>query len=204
MNRVAVIDYGMGNLRSVAKAFEHLGADVIVTSSPADLHSAHRIVYPGVGSFAECARRMHESGFHDAVRAAVLEDGVPLLGICLGMQGLVDRGDEGGESQGLGLIPGEIVKFDLPGMKVPHVGWNEVDVKVDHPLFSGIEPGACFYFVHSYHVVAPQFTVATTDYGGPFSAAIAKDNVFGIQCHPEKSQVPGLKLLSNFLSWSPG
>ena len=202
MSSVAIVDYGMGNLRSVQKALEHVGAHVIVTDDPSRLRDVDRIVFPGVGSFAECSRRMISSGFHDAVRSAVLVDGKPLLGICLGMQGLVDRGDEGGESQGLGLIPGEIVKFDLPGMKVPHIGWNEVRSTSTHPLFAGIDPDSCFYFVHSYHVVS-EFTVATTDYGGLFAAAIAKDNVFGIQCHPEKSQEPGLRLLKNFLAWNP-
>ena len=196
----------MGNLRSVQKALEHVGADARVVATPDALAEADRIVFPGVGSFAECSRRMIELGFQDAVRDQVLNVGKPLLGICLGMQGLVDRGDEGGESIGLGLIPGEIRKFDqaqIGDLKIPHIGWNEVAPVVEHPLFKGISARDCFYFVHSYFVDAPDSVAATSEYGLPFAAAIAKDNVFGIQCHPEKSQQPGLKMLSNFLTWNP-
>ena len=196
----------MGNLRSVQKALESIGADVDVVSTPEALKEADRIVFPGVGSFAECSRRMQTLGFREAVRESVLTDGKPLLGICLGMQGLVDSGDEGGISAGLGLIPGVVKKFEtteIGDLKIPHIGWNEVNPTQNHPLFEGLTSGDCFYFVHSYFVLAPDATVSTTEYGVSFASAIAHANVFGIQCHPEKSQVPGLRLLANFQKWKP-
>lgn len=196
----------MGNLRSVAKALESLGATVQIVDSPHGFRDADRIVFPGVGAYAECIDRLEERGFPDAIRREVREDGKPLLGICLGMQGLVESGDEGGRRNGLGLIPGHIEKFDrerIGGLKIPHIGWNQLTQTEGHPLLCGIEPDSCFYFVHSYFVRSANHTIATCDYGGEFAAAIAHANVFGIQCHPEKSQKPGLRLLANFLAWTP-
>jgi imidazole glycerol-phosphate synthase subunit HisH len=217
MQRVVIIDYGSGNLHSAAKAFERAsresgaGADIIVSAKAEDVHSADRVVLPGVGAFADCKRGLEAvPGMRDALEDAVHGRGRPFLGICVGLQLLATRGLEHEVTDGLDWIAGEvraILPAD-PALKIPHMGWNTLDVKAAHPLLAGIPTGAAglhAYFVHSYHFVPqdPAVVVAATDYGGPVTALIAKDNVAGTQFHPEKSQTLGLALLANFLKWTP-
>lgn len=204
---IAIVNYGMGNLRSVHHALDMVGADALITTHPEDLHAAERIVLPGVGAFGECVQNLHASGLVEALTAEVLHKGKPLLGICLGMQVLASLGYEMGLHQGLGWVPAVVQRFEVEhlGLKVPHVGWNEVIPQRDTPLFHGIQKDLTFYFVHSYHLVpdAPETTLASCDYGGWFTAAILHDNMFACQFHPEKSQQNGLRLLENFLAWNP-
>jgi glutamine amidotransferase len=202
MNPVAVIDYGMSNLDSVVRALQDCGADPFVAQSPVDLERAARIILPGVGTFSAGMKNLRDRGFESALHEQAIQKRIPLLGICLGMQLLADRGDEGGEASGLGFIPGDVRRLD-PGAaheRIPHVGWNEVD----HPgsgLFSGLAPSRDFYFVHSYIVVpsSPTDVLARTPYCGSFVSAVARENVYGVQFHPEKSQKAGFQLLRNFL-----
>jgi glutamine amidotransferase len=212
---VAVVDYGSGNLRSAAKALERaaaetgLAAEVAVTSDAATVARAERIVLPGVGAFGDCRRGLDAlPGMVDALEAAALGAGRPFLGICVGMQLMATLGREHGEHPGLGWIPGEVVALEPgdPSLKVPHMGWNELEgVQAGHPVLSGLERGAHAYFVHSYRfaVAIPDQVLATTDYGGPITAVIGRDNLVGTQFHPEKSQAAGLRLLANFLNWRP-
>lgn len=212
---VAIVDYGSGNLRSCAKAFERVVAEgglsqtIAVTADPKVVAAADRIVLPGVGAFADCRRGLDNvAGMRDALEEAVRAKGRPFLGICVGMQLLADRGLEHGVHDGLGWIAGEVVPLEPadPSLKIPHMGWNQlVFGRPGHPLLAGLEPGQHAYFVHSYHFRTrdPAATVAWTDYGGPVAAMIAKDNVAGTQFHPEKSQTTGLAVISNFLKWSP-
>ncbi|HKW38577.1 MAG TPA: imidazole glycerol phosphate synthase subunit HisH [Burkholderiales bacterium] len=209
--RVAVVDYGMGNLHSVSKAVEHVApkARVEVTSDPARVSGAERVVFPGQGAMPDCMREMDARG----LRAAVVEAAraKPFLGICIGLQMLFERSDEGGV-EGLKLLPGAVRRFpDSPmfdpeggRLKVPHMGWNRVR-QARHPLWSGIEDGSRFYFVHSYfpEVGEPGLVQGTTEYGIPFTCAVARDNIFAVQFHPEKSDTAGLRLLANFLHWNP-
>ncbi|OGH72387.1 MAG: imidazole glycerol phosphate synthase, glutamine amidotransferase subunit [Candidatus Magasanikbacteria bacterium RIFCSPLOWO2_01_FULL_43_20b] len=203
---IAVIDYGMGNLASIKKALEYAGGKPFLTSNPQDLERAERIVLPGVGAFAEGMSHLKESGMDVKLREAVLKGKKPLFGICLGMQLLAKKSYEFGEYPGLGLIDAEVKKFDFydtfPNLRVPHVGWNAVGFKIASPYFEGIKDNSDFYFVHSYHVVCrePRLVAAVSDYGGEFTAAIAKDNIFATQFHPEKSQQYGLKMLENFVA----
>lgn len=203
MKRVAVVDYGVSNLDSVARALEECGATPYVTSDPAELKKASLMVLPGVGAFADGMRNLRARGLDQALREQVLEQGVPLLGVCLGMHLLADRGIEGGESQGLGLIPGSVQKLqpDEPGTRVPHVGWNEVHPARPSPLMEGIEDGRDFYFVHSYHLACddPADVLATTPYCGGIASAVQRGIVAGVQFHPEKSQKAGFALLRNFV-----
>lgn len=200
---IAVIDYGVGNLRSVLKGFEHAGvADVRVTGDAAEIAAASGLVLPGVGAFRDAAARLRDSGLDRVVRDRAAA-GVPLLGICLGMQLLMDVSYEMGEWEGLGLIPGTCEIITAPpesGLKVPHMGWNTVSYPRRSPLFDGIDEHSAFYFVHSYHcVVADQTNViGTVNYGGPLVCAVQKGNVFGAQFHPEKSSTVGLTMLGNF------
>nr|PZN78544.1 MAG: imidazole glycerol phosphate synthase subunit HisH [Pseudomonadota bacterium] len=217
MQRVAIIDYGSGNLHSARKAFERaaLEADlpfkIELTSRPEDVRSADRIVLPGVGAFADCKRGLESvPGMIEALEGAVRKDGRPFLGICVGMQLMATRGLEFGETPGLGWIEGEVaaIKPADPSLKIPHMGWNTLTVVNDHPLLAGIRTGADglhAYFVHSYHLVPRDrsVVVAETDYGGPITAIVANGNTAGTQFHPEKSQVLGLKLIANFLRWRP-
>lgn len=214
--KAVIIDYGSGNLRSAAKAFERSAAlvspdfDVVVTADADSLASASHVVLPGVGAFADCMAGLEAvPGMHDALAEAVLARGRPFLGICVGMQLMATRGLEYGVHPGLDWIAGEVVPFDLPAdsdLKVPHMGWNDLTVAAkSHPVLAGIETGQHAYFVHSYHLVCanPGDVLATVDYGGPVSAVVGRDNMVGTQFHPEKSQAVGLHLIENFLRWRP-
>lgn len=204
---VAVVDYGAGNLRNVCKALEHVGADVRLTSDPRELTQAGKIVLPGVGAFADCLQGLQSRGLFEPLRDLALA-GKPLLGICVGMQLLLSVGEEMGEWPGLNLISGRVVRFqfaDSPAgpqrLKVPHIGWNQIAPRQSHPLIAGVKAGSYAYFVHSFHplVLDPAHIVAVTDYGYEFPSVIARDNVWGIQFHPEKSQDTGLTMLRNFI-----
>jgi glutamine amidotransferase len=217
MQRVAIIDYGSGNLHSAAKAFERASresaadAEILVTARAEDVRSADRVVLPGVGAFADCKRGLEAvPGMRDALEEAVHGRGRPFLGICVGMQLLASRGLEFETTEGLGWIEGEVRAIEPadPALKIPHMGWNTLDVRRDHALLAGIPTGASglhAYFVHSYHFVPKDraVVVAETGYGGPVTALIAKGNVAGTQFHPEKSQALGLVLIANFLKWTP-
>ncbi|MBI2524603.1 MAG: imidazole glycerol phosphate synthase subunit HisH [Candidatus Rokubacteria bacterium] len=195
----------MGNLRSVRNALEAAGAEVCVTSRSEDLQRAERIVLPGVGAFAQGMRNLEASGLVEALRTEVLDRGKPFLGICLGLQLLAREGRENGSRAGLGWLGGivERLRVEGKGLKVPHVGWNEIEIVMDSPLFAGLGGAPSFYFVHSYHMVCDgDDTVAgTCDYGGPFTALVLKGNILGTQFHPEKSQTNGQRLLRNFIRW---
>jgi glutamine amidotransferase len=202
--RIAVVDYGMGNLRSVSKALEHVApeAEVQVTGDPEAIRAAERVVVPGQGALPDCMRQLAATGARDAVVKAAREK--PFLGICIGLQMLFERGEEG-DAAGLGLLPGRVPRFHLQGLKIPHIGWNEVAQARPHALWAGIPDRTRFYFVHSYYAAPadPALTAAITTYGVPFTCAIARDNIFAVQFHPEKSQSAGLQLLSNFVRWRP-
>ena len=205
--KIAVVDYGMGNIRSVSKALERVapGARVLVTSDPAVILASERVVVPGQGAMPDCMRQLGASGARDAVIAATRDR--PFLGICIGAQMLFDRGEEG-DTPGLGLLPGRVPRFPaakMAGLKVPHMGWNEVRQARRHALWEGIPDGERFYFVHSYFPAPADaaVTAATCDYGVAFTCAVARDNIFAVQFHPEKSQTLGLRLLSNFVQWRP-
>jgi glutamine amidotransferase len=212
MKTVAIVDYGMGNLRSVAKAVEHVAPDhtVVVTADPAVLSSAGRIIVPGQGAMPDCMRELKARGLADAVVRAAAEK--PFLGICIGLQMLFEHSEEG-DVAGLGLLPGQVRRFpdqamiDAAGvrLKVPHMGWNEVRQAEAHPLWKDIADGSRFYFVHSYYVepAAPDVIAGSTHYGIAFTSAVARANIFAVQFHPEKSATAGLKLLENFMGWQP-
>lgn len=200
----AIIDYGMGNLLSVQRAFEKCGSDAVIIDNPLELQDAERIVLPGVGVFPDAMDNLRKNGWIEELNRAVLEKETPILGICLGMQLLADKGYEVRECDGLGYIPGEIIRFTQTQEKerIPHVGWNEILKREDSPLFDGIADGTNYYFVHSYHFrVANEENIATvTPYCGEFVSSVIKDNIVGTQFHPEKSQKAGFKLIKNFLS----
>ena len=208
----AILDYGSGNLRSAEKAFQRMAAetgyrgDVVVTAEAETVLAAERVVLPGVGAFADCARGVEAAGLREPLEERVLRGGAPFLGICVGMQLMARVGREHETSPGFGWIGGEVVRLtpDDPALKIPHMGWNAL-APSDHPLFAGIAPGDHAYFVHSYHLVPddPAHALATVDYGGPVVAAVGRDNVAGTQFHPEKSQSSGLRLIANFLGWRP-
>lgn len=212
---LVIVDYGSGNLRSAAKAFERaareaeLAIKITVTSDPDAVSRADRIVLPGVGAFADCMRGLAGvDGMIDALGQAVLKDDKPFLGICVGMQLLARVGREHGDHAGLGWIPGEVVAIEPTNstLKIPHMGWNTLFVEAnDHPLLNGLENGNHVYFVHSYHFRAenPEHVLAHTDYGGKVTAMIGRDNIVGTQFHPEKSQKAGLRFIRNFLTWRP-
>jgi glutamine amidotransferase len=209
---IAVIDYGMGNLRSVSKAIEHVapGRKVVVTGNPADVAAAGRVVFPGQGAMPDCMREMDARGLRGALLAAARDK--PFLGICIGLQMLFGHSEEG-DTPGLGLLPGVVRRFpaarmvDAQGekLKVPHMGWNEVTQAIAHPLWQGIPDGSRFYFVHSYYPepADPGLVAGWSAYPFRFACAAARDNVFAVQFHPEKSHNAGLQLLSNFVAWQP-
>ena len=221
MSTVAVIDYGMGNLRSVAQAVLHAaqgsGMEVVITARPEQVREAERVVLPGQGAMRDCMRELRDSGLLPAVLEAAASK--PLFGVCVGMQMLLEHSAEGGDggTASLGLMPGEVVRFDLEGQhqpdgsryKVPQMGWNQVWPRAEggqrHPLWQGIADGSWFYFVHSFYarVAVPAHCAAETDYGGRFACAVARDNIFATQFHPEKSAAQGLALYRNFLHWQP-
>jgi glutamine amidotransferase len=197
---IAIIDYEMGNLRSVQKAFEHGGHAATITSDPAALADAEKIVLPGVGAFRDAIAALRERKLVEPIRAAIC-GGKPFLGICLGLQLLFDKSYEDGEYEGLGVVPGEVVRFKVPSdYKVPHMGWNQLKFQARPPVFDGIADGAHFYFVHSYYVVPKDASVIATEteYASPFCSSIWRDNLYAVQFHPEKSQAAGLRLLKNF------
>ena len=215
---VAVVDYGMGNLRSVSQAVMHVAAqsgyEVIVTQRPEEVRAAERVVLPGQGAMRDCMRELHDSGLKDAVLEAAASK--PLMGICVGMQMLLDHSEEQ-DTPGLGLIPGHVKRFQLDGrlqpdgsrFKVPQMGWNQVNPTPHsgslHPIWAGVPDGSYFYFVHSYYTapIDAHHSAATTDYGHRFTCAVARDNIFATQFHPEKSADQGLQLYRNFLAWCP-
>ncbi len=197
---IAIIDYQMGNLRSVQKGFAKVGHEAIISSDPAVLEKADKIVLPGVGAFGDAMHELKRRDLVEPIRRIVAQ-GKPFLGICLGLQLLFEEGFEGGRHEGLGILPGKVLRFELPGeYKVPHMGWNQLMIRRPAPLLAGLADGTYCYFVHSYHVVPddPQVIAAQTDYGGPFCSMIWRDNVVATQFHPEKSQADGLRMLKNF------
>lgn len=210
---IAVIDYGMGNLRSVSKAIEHVApsATVVVTSDPAVIAAAGRVVFPGQGAAPDCLREIDARGLRQAIVEAARSK--PFLGICMGMQVLFEHSEEG-DTACLGIFPGTVQRFPSDAMhddagnklKVPHMGWNNVHQAMPHPMWVGIEEGARFYFVHSYFVqpTSPEVIAGFSHYPFPFTCAVASRNIFAVQFHPEKSQHDGLTLLGNFVTWNPG
>ena len=197
---IAIIDYGMGNLRSVQKGFEKVGHDAVVTRDPAEVKRAEKIVLPGVGAFEDAIAELNRLGLTNSILRAI-DSGKPFLGICLGLQLLFERSYENGEHAGLGVLKGEVVRFDLPPeYSVPHMGWNQAIIRRRPPIFDGIEDGSHFYFVHSFYVVPEEDEVIAVeaDYHKPFCAMVWRDNLFATQFHPEKSQADGLKILKNF------
>ena len=204
MARIAVVDYGMGNLRSVSKALEHVApqAEIAVTADAEVIRAAERIVVPGQGALPDCMRNLAASGARDAVLEAL--SAKPYLGICLGLQMLFEHGEEG-DTPGLGVLAGRVPRFARAQLKIPHMGWNEVLQENAHPLWAGISDRSRFYFVHSYYPAPADraLVAASCVYGVPFTCAVARDNIFAVQFHPEKSQSAGLQLLSNFVRWRP-
>jgi glutamine amidotransferase len=197
---IAIIDYQMGNLRSVQKGFEKVGHQAIVTSDPEELRRAGKVVLPGVGAFGDAIAELRQRGLIDPIHQAI-DSGKPFLGICLGLQLLFETGYEGARHEGLGVLAGDCVRFDLPHeYKVPHMGWNDLQVRRPAPILEGLDDGTYFYFVHSYHVVPKERSVVATEtnYGGNFCSMIWRDNLYATQFHPEKSQAAGLRILKNF------
>jgi glutamine amidotransferase len=203
---IAIVDYGMGNLRSVQKGLEHVGGRAQITADLAEIGRAEKVILPGVGAFADAIQRLRETGLAEAVIAAI-EAGRPFLGICLGFQLLFDVSYEDGQYTGLGVFPGKVVRFSFPpslsgqNLKVPHMGWNRLATRQDCPLFRDVLPGSHVYFVHSYHAVTldEDIVAATAGYGYDFPAAVWRDNIYATQYHPEKSQAIGLQMLRNFV-----
>ncbi|MCH8197265.1 MAG: imidazole glycerol phosphate synthase subunit HisH [Proteobacteria bacterium] len=214
---VVIVDYGSGNLRSAAKAFERAAADtataIFVSSDPKALKAASHIVLPGVGAFADCKRGLEGvAGMTEALEEAVIGEGKPFLGICVGMQLMAKTGHEHGDHEGLGWIDAKVTAIDAPAgadrasFKIPHMGWNDLEIRdPSHPVFAGIETGRHVYFVHGYRILCEREddVIAEVDYGGPLIVAVGRDNMVGTQFHPEKSQATGLQLIANFLDWRP-
>ena len=209
---VAIVDYGSGNLRSAAKAFERAVAEsamrarVVVTADADEVTRAERVVLPGVGAFADCLASIDGlPGMRAALHEVVINAGRPFLGICVGMQLMAEFGHENGFHRGLGWVQGEVIGLRDGALKVPHMGWNEIVIRGAHPVLTGLEDGTDFYFVHSYHLRCEDEgeNLAYTEYGEPICAVVGRDNMIGAQFHPEKSQSAGLKFISNFLSWHP-
>ncbi|GBD99149.1 imidazole glycerol phosphate synthase subunit HisH 1 [bacterium BMS3Abin07] len=196
---ITIIDYGMGNLKSVQKAFTKVGIDSLISSKPSDIDNASAVVLPGVGAFRDCVSNLGKLGLADSIYRAI-EQGKPYLGICLGLQILFGESEEFGASSGLGFFEGSVIRFRGNGLKIPHMGWNNVKLKKRPPLFNNIEDNGYFYFVHSYYVKPddPSIITGITTYGAEFTSMIWKDNIVATQFHPEKSQRLGLKILKNF------
>lgn len=197
---IHIVDYGMGNLRSVQKAFERLGVEATIADSPTKLAQAEAMVLPGVGAFRDAIAALRQHDLVGPIEEHIAADR-PFLGICLGLQLLFDVSFEDGEFEGLGIIPGQVIRFtSQPGLRIPHMGWNQVQFTQEHPVFEGVMPGSHFYFVHSYHVVPEDDAVvaARTDHGGMFVSAVARGNLVATQFHPEKSQNNGRQLFENF------
>jgi glutamine amidotransferase len=195
---IAIVDYGMGNLRSVQRAFEHVGAEVIVTAHRETIASASAVVLPGVGAFGKAMSNLERAGLTDVIRQ-VIAQGRPFLGICLGLQLLFEESEEMGQHRGLGVFGGQVKRFEVD-LKVPQIGWNQIHIQRPGPLLEGVADGSYAYFVHSYYVAPtdPEIVLATTDYEIDYASIVGQDNVFGIQFHPEKSQAVGLRILRNF------
>lgn len=200
---IAIVDYGMGNVRSVQKAIEHVAPNdqVFLTDNATLISEADRIVFPGQGAMGACMKALNEHGLVDVIKQAAHEK--PFLGVCLGLQLLFDHSQENGGTEGLSILSGDVVHFPKSELKIPHMGWNMVKQVSDHPLWHNIEDNARFYSVHSYYVKESDSSVVSgsTNYGVDFTCAIAKDNMFAVQFHPEKSQHDGLQLLTNFVNW---
>ncbi len=207
MMRIAIVNYGMGNLASVRRAFEDVGADAYIADRPAALEGANRVVLPGVGAFCDGMQSLRDAGWVQSLRSAVLQRQRPLLGICLGMQMLGSKSYEGGVTEGLGLVPGEVRRLDTLGceLRIPHVGWNEVRFTASDAICEGIPQGSDFYFVHSYALVPEkhEHLLATSAYGCEVTAIVRNGNIFGCQFHPEKSSRAGRQLLKNFMGYVP-
>jgi glutamine amidotransferase len=201
---IAIIDYGVGNLFSLAHSLKAVGAQALVTGDGEEIRRADKVILPGVGAFGDAAAKLRQSGL-DALVRDVAGRGTPVMGICLGMQLLLDRSFEFGEHEGLGLIPGEVRPISEvidAGLKIPHIGWNALDIRRPHPIFRDVKPGDCVYFVHSYYGAnCGDAVIATAEYGAPLTAAVARDNVCGCQFHPEKSGDVGLGILKAFCEW---
>jgi len=197
---IAIIDYGMGNLRSVQKGFEKVGHAALITCDPREIRAAQRVILPGVGAFEDAMQELRTRGLIEPVCQAATS-GRPFLGICLGLQLLFEVGLEGGRHEGLGILPGEVVRFDVPaGYKVPHMGWNQLVLRQPAPILAGLSESPYMYFVHSYYAVPrdPSVIAACADYPEPFAAVVWRENLFATQFHPEKSQREGLQILRNF------
>ena len=201
---VAVVDYDAGNTLSVTRALEKVGARVYLTSDPEEVLTADAVVLPGVGAFGNCVRKLKERGIDEAC-LETYRAGKPFLGVCIALQVFFEASEESPGVEGLGILPGKVVRFDVGGLKVPHMGWNELDVVREHPILGGLS-GEDFYFVHSYHPEPEEHSdiLGESDYGGRFCAAAGRENLAAVQFHPEKSSRAGLKLYENFLSWARG
>jgi glutamine amidotransferase len=202
-----IVNYGMGNLKSVFNAIEHVGGQALICERVADLDRVQKIIIPGVGSFGKCITNLRESGFADKLNEYVLNKGIPTLGICVGMQIMATRGIEGGEWTGLNWFDADVIKIDSQNnsLRIPNIGWTEIEVKRKHPLFERIAQKPVVYFVHSYYMKCKhaEDVLATYEYGEPITACVLKDNICATQFHPEKSQDSGLQFLDNFLKWEP-
>ncbi|HLC96362.1 MAG TPA: imidazole glycerol phosphate synthase subunit HisH [Candidatus Nanoarchaeia archaeon] len=202
---IVVVDYGTANLKSVANAIDLLGHEVKISKKVQDLEQAERIVLPGVGTFAEGMKNLIDLKLKDALVSEIIQKKKPFLGICLGLHLLATTGYEGGITPGLNFIPGEVKQFDLKGLRIPHMGWDQVSFRKQIPLWDEVKDNTDLYFVHKYHFIPKnaEDIAAVCDYGGEFVTAVQKDNIFATQFHPEKSQEDGLKILENFCRWNP-
>lgn len=203
---IAIIDYGMGNVRSVYNVLEYIGEDVIITADSKQIDNASHLILPGVGAFGDAMRNLEERGLVEILNKQVIDKGKPFLGICLGLQLIAERGYEHGIHKGLAWIDAEVARFEIDekGLKVPHMGWNDIIIKQEHPIFHNLKKHEMnFYFVHSYHIKCKDDIniTATCDYGYEFTAVVHKDNIVATQFHPEKSQENGIQMIENFISW---
>jgi len=198
---IAIVDYGMGNLRSVEKAVQRVGGTAAITAEPGMVQEADAVILPGVGAFGDAMQNLRDRHLVDAL-VSHIHSGKPFLGICLGMHLLFEEGEEMGRHAGLGVLPGKVVRFPPDGLKVPHVGWNQLQIRRPSPLLDGVADGSYTYFVHSYYVLPKEESVivATTEYGLPYASAVGQGNLLGVQFHPEKSQEIGLRILANFVT----